>query len=113
VADCLFCKMASGEMDVPLLYADEHVFALRDINPRAPIHILIVPRQHIPTALDLQAAHGPLLGMLFEAAAAVARQEGASEGGYRLAFNVGENAGMTIPHLHLHVVGGRQLGPEG
>jgi histidine triad (HIT) family protein len=74
---------------------------------------MVIPKEHIATALDLKDGHGPLLGRLFQAAAQVARQEGLDERGYRLAFNVGDHAGMTIPHLHLHMLGGRRLGPEG
>lgn len=111
--DCLFCKMASGAMDVPKVLENEHVFAIRDINPRAPVHVLIIPRQHIPTAQDLGPEHGEVLGHLFQAATEAARIEGVHERGYRLAFNVRGDAGMTIWHLHLHLIGGRRLGPEG
>lgn len=113
MADCLFCNMAQGKMQVDKLYEDDLVFSVRDIHPRAPIHVMVIPKQHIRSALDLSDEHGPLLGRLFGAAAQVIRQEGMDERGCRLAFNVGEYAGMTIPHLHLHIVGGRPLGPEG
>ncbi|HEY8173773.1 MAG TPA: HIT domain-containing protein [Dehalococcoidia bacterium] len=111
--DCLFCRMASGAMDVPKLHDDDLVFAIRDINPRAPIHILIIPKQHIADAREVAEADGPVLARMFT----VGRQLGESDGllrrGYRLAFNVGEDAGMTIPHLHMHLIGGRHLGAEG
>ncbi len=113
MGDCLFCDMAQGKMKVDKLYEDDLVFSIRDIHPRAPVHVMVIPKQHIPTATDLTDEHGPLLGRLFSAAAQVARREGLDERGYRLAFNVGEQAGMTIPHLHLHMLGGRPLGPEG
>ena len=113
MADCLFCNMAQGKMQVDKLYEDDLVFSIRDIHPRAPIHVMVIPKRHIPTALDIADEHGPLLARLFAVAAQVARQEGLDERGFRLAFNVGEHAGMTIPHLHLHIVGGRPLGPEG
>ena len=113
MVDCLFCNMAQGKMQVDKLYEDDLVFSIRDIHPRAPVHVMVIPKQHIPTASELTDEHGPLLGRLFAAAAQVARQEGLDEGGYRLAFNVGEDAGMTIAHLHLHMLGGRPLGPEG
>ena len=112
MADCLFCDMAQGKMQVDKLYEDDLVFSIRDIHPRAPVHVMVIPKQHIPTATELSDEHGPL-GRLFAAAAQVARREGLDERGYRLAFNVGEQAGMTIPHLHLHMLGGRPLGPEG
>ena len=111
--DCLFCKMAAGEVPIEPLLATDHVFAIRDINPRAPVHVLIIPREHVPDATALTLAHGPLLGHLFDAAAQVARLEQVERDGYRLAFNIGAAAGMTIPHLHLHLLGGRSLGPEG
>jgi histidine triad (HIT) family protein len=111
--NCLFCEMASGAMAVPKLHDDDLVFAIRDINPRAPTHLLIIPKQHIPDARDTTPDHGPTLGRMFAAAAALAESEGLSKRGYRLAFNVGEDAGMTIPHLHMHLVGGRHLGAEG
>ncbi len=113
MVDCLFCNMAEGKMQVDKLYEDDLVFSIRDIHPRAPVHVMVVPKQHIPTATELTEEHGPLLGRLFAVAAQVARREGLDERGYRLAFNVGEQAGMTIPHLHLHMLGGRPLGPEG
>ena len=111
--DCLFCKMAAGEIAVEPLVENTHLFAIRDINPRAPVHVLIIPRRHIADAGALRPADAPLLGELFAAAATVARREGVAADGYRLAFNVGEAAGMTIPHLHLHLVGGRRLAGEG
>lgn len=112
-SDCLFCRMAAGEIPIEPIVENEHVFAIRDINPRAPVHVLIIPKRHIVDALQLTSADAATLGQLFEAAAEAARIEGVAEDGYRLAFNVGEAAGMTIPHLHLHLVGGRRLGPEG
>jgi len=113
MADCLFCTIARGTMKVDKLYEDELVFSIRDIHPRAPVHVMVISKEHIPTATELTDEHGPLLGRLFAAAAKVAQQEGLHERGYRLAFNVGDHAGMTISHLHLHMVGGRPLGPEG
>jgi histidine triad (HIT) family protein len=111
--DCLFCKMASGTMDVPKLHDDELVFAIRDINPRAPVHVLIVPKQHIADARELAVVHGDVLARMFRVARVAAEGEGVLSSGYRLAFNVGSDAGMTIHHLHMHMLGGRALGPEG
>jgi histidine triad (HIT) family protein len=113
LADCLFCNMATGKMQVDKLYEDDLVFSIRDIHPRAPIHVMVIPKEHVATALDLTDNHATMLGRLFAAAGKVARQEGLDERGYRLALNVGDHAGMTIPHLHLHMLGGRHLGPEG
>lgn len=111
--DCLFCRMASGAMDVPKLHDDDLVFAIRDINPRAPVHVLVIPKQHIGDARDVDAEHGAAVARMIAVAKQVADSEGLLERGYRLAFNVGEDAGMTIHHLHMHLVGGRQLGAEG
>ncbi len=112
-ADCLFCKMSSGEMDVPKLHEDDLCFAIRDINPRAPVHLMVIPHEHIATVRDVREGHGPLLARLVGVANKVADAEGLGERGYRLAFNCGDDAGMTIYHLHLHVLGGRRLGAEG
>jgi histidine triad (HIT) family protein len=111
--DCLFCKMASGAMEVAMLHDDDLVFAIRDINPRAPVHLLIVPRQHIADARDVAGEHGPVLARMFAVAHDLAKSEGLDARGYRLAFNIGEDAGMTVPHLHMHLLGGRHLGAEG
>jgi histidine triad (HIT) family protein len=111
--DCLFCGMASGAIDVPKLHDDDLVFAVRDINPRAPVHVLIVPKQHIADAREVQDAQGPVLARMLGVAQAIAEREGVRDRGYRLAFNVGDDAGMTIHHLHMHLLGGRALGPEG
>ena len=111
--DCLFCRMASGAMEITPLLENDALFAIRDISPRAPVHVLIIPRDHIPDARSLTTTQGPLLGRLFGAAAEVAKLEGVSDSGFRLAFNVGGDAGMTVSHLHLHLMGGHRLGPEG
>jgi histidine triad (HIT) family protein len=105
--------MSNGEIPVRKVAESPLAFAIRDINPRAPVHLLIIPNEHIPTAADISAGHGPILAEMFALAASAARLEGVAERGYRLAFNVGDDAGMTIPHLHLHLLGGRPLGPEG
>ena len=111
--DCLFCRMARGEIPVTRIAEDDDTFAIRDINPRAPVHALIIPKTHIPTVRDLTRAHSELLGRVFETAAKVAVLEGVGESGYRLAFNCGDDAGQTVYHIHLHLLGGRKLGPEG
>jgi histidine triad (HIT) family protein len=113
VTDCLFCEMASGTIEVPKLHDDDLVFAIRDINPRAPVHVLVIPKQHIADARDVSPEHGATIARMFAAANAMAQAEGLSSRGYRLAFNIGEDAGMTIPHLHMHLIGGRHLGAEG
>lgn len=111
--DCLFCKMAGGDIPVEKLHSDDLCFAIRDIAPRAPVHCMVIPNEHIPMTKDLRESHGPLLGRMFVVAAKVAEAEGLAERGYRLAFNVGDDAGQTVYHIHLHILGGRRLGAEG
>lgn len=111
--DCLFCNMASGAMGVPKLHDDDLVFAIRDINPRAPVHILIIPKMHIADARAVGDAHGAALTRMLTVARDLAESEGVLASGYRLALNVGDDAGMTIHHLHMHLLGGKQLGAEG
>ena len=105
--DCLFCKIVAGEIPSTQVHADDLVIAFRDIAPRAPTHILIVPREHIPSAAELTEAHGPLLGRIFAVAADIARREGIADSGYRLVSNVGRWGGQTVDHLHVHLMGGR------
>ena len=112
VTDCLFCQMARRDFPVDKLYEDSLVFVIRDINPRAPIHAMVIPKEHIVSARELTLDHGPLLGQLFTTASRVADDFEIGERGYRLTFNVGEEGGQTIYHLHLHLLGGRRLGPE-
>ena len=110
---CLFCQMAAGEQAVEKLHEDELCFAIRDINPRAPVHLLVIPREHIAKISDVGEEHAPLLGRLVSVANRLADAEGVGERGYRLTFNCGEEGGQTIYHIHLHVLGGRRLGAEG
>jgi histidine triad (HIT) family protein len=105
--DCLFCGIADGEIPSTQVHADDLVVAFRDIAPRAPVHVLLVPREHIPSAAQLTEEHAPLLGRLFAVAADVARNEGIAQAGYRVTTNVGANGGQTVDHLHLHLMGGR------
>lgn len=105
--DCLFCRIVGGEVPSDRVHEDELVIAFRDIAPRAPTHILLIPRAHIPSALELTAADAQLLGRLFEVAGRLARHEGVAESGYRIVTNVGPDAGQSVPHLHFHLLGGR------
>lgn len=107
--DCLFCRIAAGEIPSTQLHADDQVIAIRDIAPRAPTHILLMPRRHIASAADLTEADGPLLGRLFAVAAELARSEGIAEAGYRLVSNVGRWGGQSVDHLHIHLMGGRSF----
>jgi histidine triad (HIT) family protein len=106
-ADCLFCRIAVGSIPADLVHEDDLVVAFRDIAPRAPTHILLIPRRHMPSAAELTEADGPLLGRLFGVAADLARSEGIADGGYRLVSNVGRWGGQTVDHLHFHLMGGR------
>jgi histidine triad (HIT) family protein len=107
--DCLFCKIVKKELPSKIVYEDDNFFAFNDINPIAPIHILIIPKKHIPSVNHLEAQDKELIGELFLVAQRIARTEKAIETGYRLVFNVGENAGQTVEHLHLHLLGGKKL----
>ena len=106
-ADCLFCRIAAGSIPSERLHEDDLVVAFRDIAPRAPTHILLIPRRHIGSAAELTEADGPLLGRLFGVAADLARSERIADGGYRLVSNVGRWGGQTVDHLHVHLMGGR------
>ena len=108
-ADCLFCRIVAGEIPSTRVHDDDLVIAIRDIAPRAPTHVLLMPRQHIASAADLTEADAPLLGRLFAVAAELARTEGIADGGYRLISNVGRWGGQTVDHLHVHLMGGRSF----
>lgn len=107
--ECLFCRIAAGEIPATLEHEDDLVVAFRDIAPRAPTHVLLVPRRHVASAAELTEADGPLLGRLFATAADLARRLGIAEDGYRLVSNVGRWGGQSVPHLHVHLMGGRSF----
>jgi histidine triad (HIT) family protein len=107
----VFERILNGELPAEFVYRDDRVAAFRDIHPRAPTHILIVPVKPIPTANDVTDADAALVGHLFAVASQLARTEGIAEGGYRLIINCGRDGGMEVPHLHVHLLGGRPLGP--
>ena len=107
--DCVFCKIAAKELSSEVVYENDKFFAVRDINPMAPVHILLIPKKHIETIERLERQDKELIGKLLITAKKVAQSEGISESGYRLVFNVGENAGQTVDHLHLHLLGGKKL----
>jgi histidine triad (HIT) family protein len=109
VSDCIFCRIVAGEVPSSSVASSESCYAFRDSSPVAPTHVLVVPREHIADASELGPAEGRVLGEMLELANRVAEAEGVSESGYRLVFNVGSDAGNMVPHLHLHVIGGRQL----
>jgi len=107
--DCIFCKIIAGEIPSDIIYQDEEVIAFRDINPLAPTHLLIIPKKHIPSLTHLSEAELPLIGHMVNIANQLAEKEGIAEKGYRLAINCGEQGGQLVPHLHMHLLGGRKL----
>ncbi len=107
---CLFCRIAKGEIPAELVRSEPDVVAFRDIHPQAPTHILLIPRKHLPSVREMSEEDGQLMGKLFLMAREVAREEGIAEGGYRLVVNAGADAGQTVFHLHLHLLGGRGMG---
>lgn len=109
VTDCLFCKMVSGAIKPDKVYEDPDVLAFKDINPQAPLHVLIVPKRHISTLNDLRGEDEELVGKLFLAATQVARDAGIADSGYRTVINCNLDAGQSVYHVHLHVLGGRVM----
>ncbi len=109
MTDCLFCKMVEGTIKPDTVYEDDDVLAFRDINPQAPTHVLVIPRQHISTLNDLDDGNVHLAGKMLLAAAAIARQEGFDQQGYRTVMNCNADGGQTVFHIHLHLLGGRPM----
>jgi histidine triad (HIT) family protein len=106
---CLFCKIVAGEIPAKRVYEDEDVMAFEDVNPQAPVHVLVIPKRHVATLNDLQASDDQLVGTLVRRAAAIANQRGLAAGGYRTVFNCNSDAGQTVFHIHLHLLGGRRM----
>jgi len=107
--DCIFCQIASGKIPSDTVYQDEEVIAFRDINPRAPVHILVIPKRHIPSLDQLTEDELPVIAHMVGVANQLAKREGIADKGYRLAINCGTEGGQLVPHLHLHLLGGRRL----
>ena len=107
--DCLFCKIARGDIPADIIFESETAVAFRDINPQAPTHVLVIPRRHISTINDLQDGDQVVVGDLFLAAAQIAAEEGIADDGYRVVMNCNAGAGQTVFHIHLHLVGGRVM----
>lgn len=107
--DCIFCKIAVGQLPSDMVYEDDKVVVFRDINPVAPVHVLIIPREHIPSLNDISEQQTPLIGHMIMVAKQIANQQDIAENGYRLVFNVGSWGGQLIQHLHMHLLGGRKL----
>lgn len=107
---CLFCKIAAGEIPSNKAFEDERVLAFHDIDPQAPVHVLIIPKKHIDSVLGLTAEDDALLAHMFRVAQKLAAELGVAEKGFRLVLNTGEEGGQSVPHLHMHLLGGRNLG---
>ena len=107
--DCLFCKVIAGQIPGTIVYQDDRVVAFKDINPQAPTHVLVVPRRHIASLNDLTAGDDQLVGEMVRRGAAIAAEHGHAAGGYRTVFNTNADAGQTVFHIHLHVLGGRRF----
>lgn len=111
MGDCLFCKIANGEVESDIVYRDEQVCAFNDINPKAPVHILIVPRKHIEGVDSLTDDDGEIIGHIFLVAKKLSEEKSISESGFRIVVNSGSNAGQIVEHLHFHLLGGTKLRP--
>ncbi len=107
--DCIFCKIAAGETQTKIVYQDEKVVVFPDINPVTPVHILVLPIRHITSLAEMPDKETPLVGKMIRAANQIAREQGISKSGYRLTINSGADAGQLVPHLHIHLMGGRRL----
>jgi histidine triad (HIT) family protein len=110
MTDCLFCKIIDGQIPGKFVHQDDQIVAIRDINPQAPLHVVIIPRRHIATLSDLTPHDDALVGSMHRVAAALAKEHGYSEQGYRTVFNTGREAGQSVFHIHLHLLAGRGLG---
>ena len=109
MAECIFCRIAAGEIPAEVVHQDEDIIAIRDIDPQAPKHVLIIPKSHIPSLAELSPEHKELMGRCVLLATELARSEGVAQSGYRLVINSGPDADQVVPHLHLHLLGGKAL----
>ncbi len=110
--DCIFCQIVAGEIPADILHRDDRVVAFRDISPQAPVHVLIIPREHISYLSDLTGEQSALAGHMVGVANQLARSEGIADSGYRVVLNCGEQGGQLVPHLHMHLLGGRELSDQ-
>lgn len=108
--DCLFCKIAAGQIPTRIVYQDTDVVVFEDINPQAPRHVLVISRRHIPSMTDITSEDGPMLASIYMTATRIARELGIAESGFRFLTNVGPDSGQSVFHLHFHLLGGRRLG---
>lgn len=109
MADCLFCRIVSKKVPAKIIYEDELVLAFEDINPQAPVHTLVIPKKHISTTLDIKDEDNTLICHLFRTAGKIAREKGIAERGFRLVVNTNPEAGQTVYHVHIHILGGRHM----
>ena len=109
MSDCLFCKITQGEIPADIIFENDDVLAFNDVNPQAPVHLLIIPKKHISTVNDMTDDDQLIMGKLFSAAKAIAKQKGVSDDGYRLVVNCNEKAGQTVFHIHMHMLADRAL----
>ncbi len=109
MADCLFCRIATGQIPASIVYQDDRLMAFQDLNPKAPLHVLIIPRRHIATLNDLTAGDDSLVGEMIRRAAAIAQEQGYADRGYRTVFNCNREAGQSVFHAHLHLLAGRSM----
>ncbi|UCG10582.1 MAG: histidine triad nucleotide-binding protein [Dehalococcoidia bacterium] len=107
--ECVFCQIVAGKLPSDIIYQDDEVIAFRDINPQSPTHVLIIPRKHIASLAELAEGEASLMGHMVNIANQLATKEGVAQNGYRLVVNCGQEGGQLVPHLHLHLLGGRQL----
>jgi diadenosine tetraphosphate (Ap4A) HIT family hydrolase len=110
MSDCLFCDIIEGKVKGDIVYQDDSVVAFKDIGPKAPVHVLIIPRKHIAGVLNLEPSDGAVIGHIFEVAARLAKEQGIAGTGFRVVVNSGADAGQSVFHLHYHLLGGRRLG---
>ena len=109
---CIFCKIIKGEIPAEIVWQDEKIFAFKEIHPLAPTHILIIPRKHIPSIVELQDEDEQLMGKIIMTAKMIAEKQGISQNGYKLLFRVGHHGGQEVPHIHLHLIGGARLSED-
>jgi histidine triad (HIT) family protein len=109
MSDCIFCKIIDKKIPARIIYEDEHALAFEDVNPQAPVHTLVIPRKHIPTLLDIKDEDNNLIGHLVKVANKIANDKGIAERGFRVVANCNPESGQTVYHIHLHILGGRQM----
>jgi len=112
MSDCVFCKIIKREIPAEIVYEDEEVIAFLDIHPVTPVHILVIPKKHIPSSNDIELEDEKVIGKLFSTIKQIAKEKGIAEKGYRIIMNCGKEGGQVVDHIHFHLLGGRQLGPK-